>query len=93
MQKITVYSAIDRQYYEGIILEEVALSDQASMLTVGIDDLEISIIKYGDNCIFTTDDWQSSQPDKKEDIGDYRWLDSNGVQAVLIDGLPRTIVS
>lgn len=41
---------------------------------------------------FTVTDWQSYwQPMTAAEIADYKWMDVNGNDAVMIDGLPRSI--
>ena len=44
------------------------------------------------NTQFTVTDWQSPyQPMTAAEIADYKWMDVNGNDAVMIDGLPRSI--
>lgn len=41
---------------------------------------------------FAISDWQNpNQPMTAEEIADYKWMTNNGNDAVMIDGLPRSI--
>jgi hypothetical protein len=40
------------------------------------------------NRTFTTADWQGQQPEELETIRDYNWVDDDGNDAMILDGLP-----
>jgi len=51
----------------------------------------VAVVEHKDGSVFTPDDWQSAQPHSPSDIPDYRWVDSQGRLAVIVDGWPRII--
>lgn len=53
----------------------------------------IPVLQCPDSAVqFTPADWQSPyNPRRVEEIGDGRWVDHLGHDAVMIDGLPRTM--
>lgn len=52
---------------------------------------EVAAIRYADGTTFTSGDWDWSQPDMTDDgdIADAWWVDADGRDAVMLDGLPR----
>ena len=53
--------------------------------------LEIAVIVASDGMQFTCYDWQGEQPSSAAEIGEFRWVDALGNEAIMLDGLPRTL--
>lgn len=53
--------------------------------------LVIAVIVTGDSLQFTTDDWQGRQPESAREIPDFEWVDSQGVDALMLNNLPRSL--
>lgn len=54
-------------------------------------DLEIAVIVCDDGMQFTRRDWQGEQPATAAEIGEFEWVDPLGNDAIMFDGLPRTL--
>jgi hypothetical protein len=59
----------------------------------------IAVIEYADGSMFTTIDWQSTQPQTPDEVTDFTWFkvdasnpaDTDAWQpAIMLDGWPRT---
>lgn len=60
-------------------------------VTIETDDeieLTIAVFWYETGTYFTTIDWQGQQPQEWDEIADYRWIDADGGDAIMFDGLP-----
>jgi hypothetical protein len=52
---------------------------------------EVAAVRYADGTMFTSGDWDSPQPNLTDDgdILDAWWVDADGRDAMMLDGLPR----
>lgn len=57
-------------------------------LVADLEDNLLSVI-MSEGVQFTPADWQGKMPLSKDEIGDVKWVDYRGRDAVMVDNLPR----
>ena len=55
------------------------------------DTGDIVAALHSADVVFTTTDWQSQQPQSASEIAEYRWMSLRGIDAIMVDGLPRIL--
>ena len=74
------------------ITKVIDLKDHAHLVEFRCnDELDCSCVVYDDGTLMHLQDWQSGYPENEKEIQDYQWLTENGKDAILFDGLPRTL--
>lgn len=72
------------------IRREQDLTDGAVLLHVQHPEAGlVAVIAYPDGAQFTPSDWQGEQPQDAGDIARWRWVDEDGRDAVMFEGMPR----
>jgi len=100
-----VVAAVDRLYQQevnGMAISERHEASTAHMRvirTIGDAKLgyiatiigEVAAVRYADGTTFTVGDWDGIQPDMTDDsdILDAWWVDADGRDAIMLNGLPR----
>lgn len=87
--------SITGEEIEGTFEDKKELDEQTSFgIFTADDDGELAgysmayVVYHQSGIMFTTFDWQGTQPESVEEIPDYRWVDQDGNQAIILDGLP-----
>lgn len=71
------------------IIVEIVLDRYGVFYTVDHPRVGPIAVILADGVQFTTGDWGGAQPPDASVIGQYRWVDAAGRDAVMVDGLPR----
>lgn len=75
------------------IMRSEAIEGYGLLQHVVIDETgDVVAVLISDDIVFTTTDWQGAQPVSAEEIADFKWMDSRGVDAIMLNGLPRVFV-
>lgn len=61
------------------------------LIQFDFDGEKAAVIIYDDGTLFQQADWQSGCPESLSEIEDFKWLTENRQDAVMFDGLPRTL--
>jgi len=84
-------------YQTGIIhrcavLGSMPVSEDAVLLFCDMPGMgRLAVLRYASGEVFTPADWQGLQPDDSFSIMDTNWVDSRGVPAIMLNGMPTTI--
>lgn len=74
------------------IRHEWGLTEGAVLLHVQHPSIGlVAVVAYPSGEQFTPSDWQSEQPLLARQIEQWQWVDENGRDAVMMDGLPRKV--
>lgn len=73
------------------ITKIVPLKDNANLVLFTCSYMDCACIVYNDGSLFHLRDWQSGYPKSYEEIEEYDWLTEDGRDAVMMNGLPRTL--
>lgn len=73
------------------IMSETVIDTYGMFYLVEHDQVGPLAVILSDGVQFTKDDWQGAQPMSRDEIADHRWVDPNGCDAIMMDGLPRVL--
>lgn len=78
------------------VTDKIELKEGATLyLFEGIDNdanyVASSLIEHASGTIMFLSDWQNGRPKDDMEIEDYDWVTSDGREAIMFDGLPRTL--
>lgn len=77
---------------EVTITKEIELPEGATMYLFECWDCKLSSICHKDGTVFVMRNWQEpTRPESYEEIKDYKWRRTDGMDAIIFDGLPRIL--
>lgn len=75
-----------------VVTDEITIDDTAHLCLFENDFCKSSAVGYESGELFVMRDWQEpSRPETAEEIADYDWYTIDWQDAIIFDGLPRTL--
>lgn len=90
-QRLAVRDFITGEIVVCPIMSETVIDTYGMFYLVEHDQVGPLAVILSDGVQFTKDDWQGAQPMSRDEIADHRWVDPNGCDAIMMDGLPRVL--
>lgn len=74
------------------VTDEIRINDTAHLYLFENDSCKAAAVGYESGELFVMRDWQEpSRPETAEEIADYDWSTIDWQDAIIFDGLPRTL--
>ena len=75
-----------------VVTDEIRIDDTAHLYFFENDSCKAAAVGYESGELFVMRDWQQpSRPETVEEIADYDWCTIDWQDAIVFDGLPRTL--